>query len=273
MKFSFEFFPPNDQEGLTKLMAVADRLSKADPEYLSVTFGAGGATQEKTLNTVRALVAQGYTVSPHISCVGANQASIQQLLDTYVQLGIRHLVALRGDLPSGMVERGDFRFASDLVRFISDHYGEQFAIKVASYPETHPAADSSRTDLQSLKNKFEAGASSAITQFYYNPDAYWDHCTQAKMMGITQPIVPGVMPIHNFSAISRFAETCGAQIPRWLVKRCQALGDDVEAIREVGLSTVVRVCESARDAGAKSIHFYTMNQSKLSLQVIERLTG
>ncbi len=271
MNISFEFFPPNSEEGIDKLLTVAERLNVAKPEYFSVTYGAGGSTQEKTLATVRALRSQGYPVAPHVSCIGTTKAHIKSLLDAYLALGIHRIVALRGDLPSGMVQGGDFRYASDLVSFVRGSYGNRFHIEVASYPEVHPASLDAASDLRALQTKFQSGADSAITQFFYNADAYHDHVEQARKLGITQPIIPGVMPIHNFSAIQRFASSCGAELPRWLVKRIQCEGDNAEAIREIGLATVTRLCQQLTALGAPGLHFYTMNQSSLSLEILRRL--
>jgi methylenetetrahydrofolate reductase (NADPH) len=271
MKVSFEFFPPNTEQGLEKLLLVAEKLESADPEYFSVTYGAGGSTQEKTLATVRALRARGYEVAPHLSCVGASFNTIDSLLATYRDLGINRIVALRGDLPSGMVQGGDFRYASDLVQYLRQKYGKDLHIEVASYPEVHPSAVSARADLAALKTKFANGANAAITQFFYNADAYLDHAQQARQMGLNQPIVPGVMPIHNFSSISRFADGCGAEIPRWLTKRMHELGDDSASVKALGLDVVERMLLQVFASTDTSVHFYTMNQSELSLELIRRL--
>jgi methylenetetrahydrofolate reductase (NADPH) len=271
MRVSFEFFPPNTDQGLQSMLHVAKRLSVYKPEYFSVTYGAGGATQDKTLAAVRALVEQGYRVAPHLSCIGATRSHIAGLLELFTKLGIQRIVALRGDLPSGMVQGGDFRFASDLVRFIKETTADQFAVKVASYPEVHPTALSASKDLWALKQKFDAGASSAITQFFYNGDAYIDHVAQVRALGLTQEIVPGIMPIHNFASIVRFSEMCGAEIPRWLAKRMAECGDDKAAVRALGLSAVSALCQRLIDQGAPSLHFYTMNQADLTLSVLEQL--
>ncbi len=271
MKVSFEFFPPNTDQGLEKLLLVAEKLAAAKPEYFSVTYGAGGSTQEKTLATVRALRARGYEVAPHMSCVGAGRNTIDSLVSTYLDLGIKRIVALRGDLPSGMVQGGDFRYASDLVQYLRQQYGDKLHIEVASYPEVHPSATSHKTDLAALQAKFANGANAAITQFFYNADAYLDHVQQARQLGIDQPIVPGIMPIHNFSSISRFAEGCGAEIPRWLSKRMQEFGDDSASVRALGLEVVERILRQIEVANMHSVHFYTMNQSELSLELIRRL--
>jgi methylenetetrahydrofolate reductase (NADPH) len=271
MKVSFEFFPPNTDQGLEKLLLVAEKLEVANPEYFSVTYGAGGSTQEKTLATVRALRARGYEVAPHLSCVGASSSTIDSLVSIYQDLGIKRIVALRGDLPSGMVQGGDFRYASDLVQYLRLKHGNNLHIEVASYPEVHPAAISHKTDLAALQTKFANGANAAITQFFYNADAYLDHVQQARKLGIDQPIVPGIMPIHNFSSISRFAEGCGAEIPRWLSKRMQEFGDDSSSVRALGLDVVERMLRQVVAANATSVHFYTMNQSELSLELIRRI--
>jgi methylenetetrahydrofolate reductase (NADPH) len=271
MKVSFEFFPPNTEQGLEKLLQVAEKLESAQPEYFSVTYGAGGSTQEKTLATVRALCQRGYEVAPHLSCVGASRDTIDSLVGTYLDLGIKRIVALRGDLPSGMVQGGDFRFASDLVQYLRQKHGNSLHIEVASYPEVHPSAISHRTDLAALQTKFANGANAAITQFFYNADAYLDHVQQARQLGINQPIVPGIMPIHNFSSISRFAEGCGAEIPRWLTKRMQEFGDDSASIKALGLDVVERILLQVLASGARGVHFYTMNQSELSLELFRRI--
>ncbi|MDW8312078.1 MAG: methylenetetrahydrofolate reductase [NAD(P)H] [Burkholderiales bacterium] len=270
---SFEFFPPNTAEGEAKLAQVTQELAALKPTHFSVTYGAGGSTRDKTVATVRRIHAQGLTVAPHLSCVGASRESLSEILTIYRDLGIRKLVALGGDLPSGMVAGGEFRYATDLIGFIQRAFPDQFELTVAAYPEVHPRAASARADLEVLRRKEALGARAAVTQFFYNADAYFAFVEAARALGITLPIIPGIMPIGNFAKIARFAEGCGAEIPRWLVKRMQDFGDDLEAVRAFGLDVVTRLCERLVSGGAPALHFYTMNQAGLSSQIIHRLRG
>jgi methylenetetrahydrofolate reductase (NADPH) len=271
VKFSFEFFPPNTPEGQVKLKQTARDLERFDPEYYSVTFGAGGVNRDKSQEAIRLLLDQGYKVAPHISCVAASTQEISHLLAQYASWGIDRLVALRGDIPSGMVAGGQLRYASDLVSFIRREFGEQFYIEVGCYPEVHPQAKSAAADLQALQTKFASGANEAVTQFFYNGEAFADFLARARAVGIDQKITPGIMPIRSFSAVSRFADGCGAQIPRWIQIQMQSFGDDADAVRELGLRIVTKMCRSLIDQGNHSLHFYTLNQADLCSQIIESL--
>lgn len=268
---SFEFFPPNTLEGVDKLRAVREQLALAGPEFFSVTYGAGGSTRDKSLAVVLEIAGEGRQVAPHLSCVGASRESIRELLDIFRAHGIRRLVALRGDLPSGMVDAGEFRFASDLVEFIRAETGDWFHIEVAAYPEIHPQARSPRDDLNAFMTKVRSGANSAITQYFYNADAYLRFRDDAVAAGCTIPIVPGIMPITNYTQLARFSENCGAEIPRWIRARLAGLGDDRDAIRAFGLDVVTRLCERLLSAGADTLHFYTLNQAAPSLEILRRL--
>jgi methylenetetrahydrofolate reductase (NADPH) len=271
MKFSFEFFPPNTPVGVEKLRGVRAALKRAEPEFFSVTFGAGGATRDKTLAVVEEIVAEGGTVAPHISCVGASKASVLDLLTLYKNMGIRRLVALRGDLPSGMVTAGDFRYASDLIAYIREATGDWFHIEVAAYPETHPQAKSPQHDLQALLTKVSNGANSAMTQYFYNADAFFRFRDDATALGIHVPIIPGIMPITNFSQLARFSDACGAEIPRWVRLKLQSFGDDSTAIKAFGHDVVLAMCERLKNEGVEEFHFYTLNQSQACLEIIDGL--
>jgi methylenetetrahydrofolate reductase (NADPH) len=269
---SFEFFPPKTDEQRAQLDKVAQKLKSIGPEYVSCTFGAGGSTLDYTPETIDRLHNQhGLDAAPHISCVGGTRAELGALLDRYRQMGCRRLVALRGDLPSGMGHAGEFRYASELVSFIRKEHDGYFHIEVGAYPETHPQAEHAMADLQAFKAKVDAGADGAITQYFYNADAYFRFVDDARKLGVAIPIVPGIMPISNFSQLRRFSETCGAEIPRWIGKRMQAYGDDVDAIREFATDFVAQLCQRLIDGGAPSLHFYTLNMSKPTLNVLARL--
>jgi len=269
--FSFEFFPPNTPEGLAKLAQTAKQLAELKPKFFSVTYGAGGSTRERTLRAVLDLRTAGYAAAPHISCIGSSRDEIRNILGGYREQGIRHLVALRGDLPSGTATSGEFHYANELVAFIRSEFGNQFHIEVAAYPEYHPQAKSARDDLQNFRRKVEAGADSAITQYFYNADCYFHFVDQCEAMGITIPIVPGIMPIGKFSQLARFSDACGAEIPRWMRKKLEGYGDDSESIREFGLDVVTALCERLLAAGAPGLHFYTMNQAELTRSIWQRL--
>ena len=268
---SFEFFPPNTPAGAERLRGVRAQLDVHRPEFYSVTYGAGGATQEKTQATVLEIAALGQAVAPHLSCVGASRESIRALLEDWRTRGIGRIVALRGDLPSGMVNGGDFRFASDLVAFIRETTGDAFHIEVAAYPEVHPQARSAEADLDAFVTKMKAGADSAITQFFYNADAYFAFVEAARVRGVDAPIVPGVMPIHAYFKVARFAEACGAEVPRWVARRMEGYGDDTASVRAFGLDLVSAMCERLLAGGAPSIHFYTLNQADLCSEVLRRI--
>jgi methylenetetrahydrofolate reductase (NADPH) len=271
MKFSFEFFPPNTPVGLDKLRTVRAELKAAKPEFFSVTFGAGGATREKTLSIVQEIAAEGLVVAPHISCVGASKESIHELLSQYKAMGVRRLVALRGDLPSGMVTAGDFKYASDLIAYIREATGDWFHIEVAAYPETHPQAKSPQHDLEALLTKYRNGANSAMTQYFYNADAFFRFRDDATAMGIDMPIVPGIMPITNFSPLARFSDACGAEIPRWVRLKLQSFGDDTDSIKAFGHDVVQSMCNRLKREGTSEFHFYTLNQSPACLALIKDL--
>ncbi len=268
---SFEFFPPNTPAGEEKLREVTKDLIALQPKYFSVTYGAGGSTREKTLANVKAIKTMGADVAPHLSCVGATKASIREILHTYRDLGVKRIVALGGDMPSGMVAAGDFRFATDLIKFIRDETGDHFVLNVAAYPEVHPRAKSAKSDLDALKLKQDLGATIAVTQFFYNADAYFAFRDAAQKLGITIPIVVGVMPLHSYSKVARFAESCGAEMPRWLDKRMADFGDDADAVRAYGLDVVTQLCERLIAGGAPGLHFYTMNQAPLTKEIVSRL--
>jgi methylenetetrahydrofolate reductase (NADPH) len=272
-QFSFEFFPPKTAEGAAKLAGVVQQLGELKPEFFSVTFGAGGSTQEGTLSTVLDIRAAGFNAAPHVSCIGSTVDSIRSIIHRYKDAGIRHIVALRGDLPSGMAMGGQFRYASDLVAFVREETGDHFHIEVAAYPEYHPQARSAQDDLLNFKRKVDAGANSAITQYFYNPDAYFHFVEQARAMGVNVPIVAGVMPIASFSQLARFSDACGAEIPRWIRRKMESFGDDSASIKAFGLDVVTQLCEELLDGGAPSLHFYTMNSAVLSTTICRRLAG
>jgi methylenetetrahydrofolate reductase (NADPH) len=269
--FSLEFFPPRTPEGIEKLRATRRQLGQLKPAFCSVTFGAGGSTREGTLATVLEFRADGLEAVPHISCVGGSRESIREVLARYSAHGIRHLVALRGDLPSGTIEAGDFRFASDLVAFIRQETGDRFHIDVAAYPEYHPQARSPQDDLAAFKSKIDAGADSAITQYFYNADAYWHFVDACRAAGITAPIVPGIMPIGSFSKLARFSDACGAEIPRWIRKKLEGFGDDTASIRAFGLDVVTELADNLLARGAPGLHFYTLNQASPTTTIWQRL--
>lgn len=268
---SFEFFPPQSPEGLTKLAATSRQLALLKPEYFSVTFGAGGSTRERTLEAVQLLKSEGYHAAPHLSCIGSTRENIRAILNTYKQLGIQRIVALRGDLPSGMASAGEFHYANELVAFIRAETGDQFRIEVAAYPEFHPQAKSPREDLLNFKRKADAGANSAITQYFYNADAYFRFVDDARKLGVTLPIVPGIMPIVKFSQLARFSDACGAEIPRWMRKTLESYGDDSESVQAYGLDVVTRLCKQLLAGGVPGLHFYTLNQSNASIEILKRL--
>jgi len=269
---SFEFYPPKTDEQRTQLDRTARKLKAHAPEYVSCTFGAGGSTLSYTSETIRHLIkAHALDAAPHLSCVGGTRAEIAALLDEYSALGCKRIVALRGDLPSGMGHPGDLRYASDLIAFIRERHGDRFHIEVGCYPETHPQATDALADLRHFKAKVDAGAGAAITQYFYNADAYFHFVDAVRKLGVEIPIVPGIMPISNFSQLRRFSETCGAEIPRWISKRMQAHGDDVESIREFGADIVGNLCRQLLDGGAPALHFYTLNLAKPTQSVLARL--
>ena len=270
-QLSFEFYPPKTPEGATNLLAVQQQLAQCSPEFFSVTFGAGGSTRDKTFEAVLQIKNQGVAAAPHLSCVASTKESIRAILNDYRQHDIRKIVALRGDLPSGTMSAGEFRYANELVGFIRQETGDYFDIHVAAYPEVHPQAKDAQEDFKNFKRKVAAGANAAITQYFYNAEAYFYFVDLCEKNGITIPIVPGIMPITQYSQLFRFSEMCGADIPRWMRKRLESFGDDREAIQEFGLELVSNLCQRLLDGGAPGLHFYTMNQSAPTLAILERL--
>ncbi|MGB3394683.1 MAG: methylenetetrahydrofolate reductase [NAD(P)H] [Stenotrophomonas sp.] len=271
---SFEFYPPKTDDQRAQLDRTAARLKAHAPEYVSCTFGAGGSTLSYTSETVRHLNQHhGFQAAPHLSCVGGTREEIRELLKLYRAIGVKRIVALRGDLPSGMGFPGDLRYASELIAFIRTEHGDAFRIEVGAYPETHPQAGDALSDLHHFKAKVDAGADAAITQYFYNADAYFRFVDDVRRLGVDIPITPGVMPISNFSQLRRFSEQCGAEIPRWIGKRMQAYGDDAESVRAFGADLVAALCERLIDGGAPSLHFYTLNLAKPTSAVLQRLGG
>jgi methylenetetrahydrofolate reductase (NADPH) len=268
---SAEFFPPKTPEGVAKLRAVRQQLYAIKPEFCSVTFGAGGSTQEGTFNAVSEILAEGMSAASHFSCIGATHQTVRAQLATLKAMGVKRLVALRGDLPSGYGAGGEFHYASDLVAFIRSETGDDFHIEVAAYPEIHPQAKSPESDLQAFATKVRAGANSAITQYFYNPDAYFRFVDDVAAMGLNVPVVPGIMPITSSTQLMRFSDASGAEIPRWIRLRLQSFGDDTASIKAFGLDVVTGLCEQLRAGGAPALHFYTMNQSVATLALCERL--
>ena len=268
---SFEFFPPNTPVGDEKLKTVVQELGALKPEFFSVTYGAGGATRDKTLATVSAIAKAGFEAAPHLSCVGSTRQTIAEILATYRAQNIRRIVALRGDLPSGTATAGEFRYASELVRFIRETQGDDWQIEVAAYPEYHPEQRYAARDLQHYADKVKAGANAAITQFFFNPDAYFHFVEQTRKLGAEAPVVPGIMPFHNFARIAQFAQRDGIEIPRWVAMKMEGFMDDAASIRAFGLDVITALCERLMAGGAPGIHFYTMNQSALTLELCKRL--
>ncbi len=269
--FSFEFFPPKTAEGAAKLRLVRDRLGELKPRYFSVTFGAGGSTQQGTIDTVMEIQQAGFEAAPHLSCIGSTREKIRELLQSYRDNGIRRIVALRGDMPSGMREAGEFRYANELVAFIREETGDHFHIEVAAYPEFHPQAPDAQSDLLNFRRKVEAGADSAITQYFYNPDAYFRFVEDCQKLGVEIPVVPGIMPITSYTQLARFSDACGAEIPRWIRKRLEGFGDDREAIATFGEEVVTRLCRQLLEGGAPGLHFYTMNRAEPTLTIWKNL--
>ncbi|MEO6354897.1 MAG: methylenetetrahydrofolate reductase [NAD(P)H] [Burkholderiaceae bacterium] len=269
--FSVEFFPPKTAEGSEKLRATRAKLAALHPKYFSVTFGAGGSTQQGTLDTVLEIMDDGLEAAPHLSCIGSSRESIRTILADYKTHGIRRLVALRGDLPSGYGGGGELRYASDLVEFIRSETGDWFHIEVAAYPEMHPQAKSPQDDLQNFVRKVQAGANAAITQYFYNADAYFQFMDNARKLGVQVPVVPGIMPITNYSQLMRFSDMCGTEIPRWIRLKLASFGDDTDSIKAFGLDVVTQLCERLLAGGAPGLHFYSMNQSVATTAIWQRL--
>jgi methylenetetrahydrofolate reductase (NADPH) len=280
--FSFEFFPPKSADGVKNLLNASERLMTLRPRFFSVTFGAGGSTRERTYETVVSLQSRsGIEAAPHISCISSTRESIRSMLLSYREHGIHHIVALRGDMPSGMYEPGEFRYANELVEFIRAETGDYFHVEVAAYPEYHPQSSSPDSDLANFKRKVTTGASSAITQYFYNPYAYFRFVERCEQSGLDLPIVPGIMPITNYKQLARFSDACGAEIPRWIRKRLEAFGDDLESIRAFGEDVVTELCSILLEQGAPGLHFYTLNRAgptiaiwnNLGLQARSRAVG
>ncbi|MGA7802278.1 MAG: methylenetetrahydrofolate reductase [NAD(P)H] [Gammaproteobacteria bacterium] len=270
--FSFEFFPPKTPEGMEKLRATRDALANLNPRFFSVTFGAGGSTRERTFETVLEIQqTSGIESAPHLSCIGSTRSSIREILTTYREAGVHHIVALRGDMPSGMREAGEFRYANELVEFIRAETGDYFHVEVAAYPEFHPQAPNAQRDMENFKRKVESGADSAITQYFYNPYAYFRFVDSCERMGVQLPVVPGIMPITNYSQLARFSDACGAEIPRWIRKRLEAMGDDRSAIRAFGEDVVTELCHALLEQGAPGLHFYTLNQAEPTIAIWKNL--
>jgi len=271
LTFSFEFFPPKTAEGKERLRAAWKQLGQLKPKFFSCTFGAGGSTREGTLETVLEIRAAGYEAAPHLSCIASSRAELRAQLEKYRSHGIRHMVALRGDLPSGLASSGELRYANELVSFIRETTGDWFHIEVACYPEYHPQTRSAADEIRNFKRKVDAGANSAITQYFYNADAYYRFVDDCDAAGIAIPIVPGIMPIGNFTQLARFSDACGAEIPRWLRFKLESYRDDTASIRSCGLDVVTRLCDDLLRAGAPGLHFYTLNQAGLSTTIWQRL--
>ncbi len=270
---SFEFFPPNTEAGREKLVGARDALASRQPRFFSVTYGAGGSTQDRTLNTVRQVRDSGITTAPHLSCIGSEKGQLRELLARYREEGIDSLVALRGDLPSGMGGIGELRYANELVEFIREETGDYFEIAVAAYPESHPQAPSFERDLENFARKMNAGANLAITQYFFSADAYFHFVERARALGVEAPIVPGIMPITNYAKLARFSDACGAEIPRWIRKQLEAYGDDSDSIAAFGEEVVSRLCQRLLDGGAPGLHFYTLNRAAPSLKILDNITG
>jgi methylenetetrahydrofolate reductase (NADPH) len=270
-EFSFEFFPPKTAEGIEKLRATRRQLAQLGPTFFSVTYGAGGTTREGTLATVLEIIGEGQNAAPHISCIASTRASLAEVIAQYKASGIRHIVALRGDLPSGLAVSGEFRYASELVRFIREETGDWFHVEVACYPEYHPQARKPEHDLAAFKAKVDAGADGAITQYFYNADAYFHFVDRVQAAGIAIPVVPGVMPINNFSQLARFSDACGAEIPRWMRLKLEGYGDDTASIKAFGLDIVTDLCDRLLAGGAPGLHFYTLNQAGPTSTIWQRL--
>jgi methylenetetrahydrofolate reductase (NADPH) len=270
--YSFEFFPPKTEDGINKLAATSKALAAVQPRFFSVTFGAGGSTRDRTFETVISLQKNsGVDTAPHLSCISSTRENIREMLNGYRDRGINHIVALRGDMPSGMGEAGEFRYANELVAFIREETGDHFHIEVAAYPEYHPQATSPDKDLENFKRKVDAGASSAITQYFYNPDAYFRFIDRCNSVNINIDIVPGVMPITNYYQLARFSDACGAEIPRWIRKRLEAYGENLESIRAFGEEVVTSLCAQLLEKGAPGLHFYTLNRAAPALAIWNNL--
>ena len=270
-ELSFEFFPPRTDKGVENLTKVHAELVKFDPTFVSVTFGAGGSTQDGTYDAVKNMIAAGSDAAPHISCVGASKESIKSMIQGYVDLGVKRLVVLRGDLPSGMVERGDFSYASDLVSFIRQEFGPDLHLEVAAYPDFHPESSSPKQDIDNFKLKIDAGADSALTQYFYNADSYFAYVDEVTRSGINVPIVPGIMPITNYQTLVRFSDNCGAELPRWIRSRLEQYQDDEASLKSFGLDVVTHLCLDLLDNGVHGLHFYSLNRVEPVKEICKRI--
>jgi methylenetetrahydrofolate reductase (NADPH) len=271
IELSVEFFPPQTTEGVAKLKSEREKLAVLKPDFLSVTYGAGGSTRERTFAIVKEIAAEGFDAVPHLSCIGSTRSRIQGILEEFKASGVRRIVALRGDLPSGMAEAGELRYANELVAFVRAKMGDDFQIMVAAYPEWHPQAKSPDADLKNFARKVKAGASAAITQYFYNADAYFHFVEKIRALKVDIPIIPGIMPIVSFHKLARFSDACGAEIPRWIRLKFESYGDDTESIQAFGLEVVTRLCERLLQGGAPGLHFYSMNMAKATLEICQRL--
>jgi len=270
--YSFEFFPPRNSEGRERLRETVQQLAQLKPKFFSVTFGAGGSTREGTYDTVKDLLSQGQVAAPHISCIGTTRADIRALLESYRKLGIHHVVALRGDLPKDVAQTGgDFHYANELVAFIREETGNEFYIEVAAYPEFHPESPTPESDIRHFVQKIRAGANSAMTQYFFNVDAYWRFVDECSALGVSVSIVPGIMPITNYKQLAKFSDACGAEIPRWIRRRLEGFGDDLDSIRAFGLDVTTDLCDRLIEGGAPGLHFYTLNRAGPTCTVWERL--
>ena len=270
---SFEFFPPRTEEGNLKLNETIKTLSEFNPEFFSVTFGAGGSTKTKTLETVLSIEASNNNGVPHLSCISSSKEEIRSILSEYKSHDIKHLIALRGDNPSGAISHGDFKYANELISFIREETGEYFHIQAGAYPEYHPEAESATDDLNNFKRKIDAGANSAITQFFFNVDAYFKFIEECQKKSISVPIIPGIMPIYNIKQLSRFSSNCGAEIPRWLRLKLESYGDDIQSLRDYGVDVISELCETLVQYGVPGIHFYTLNESKIVSKIIKNINN
>ena len=273
LSVSFEFFPPRTEEGDLKLDKTIEALSIYSPEFFSVTFGAGGSTKTKTLETVLRIKTSNNNGVPHLSCISASKEEVRSLLNEYKAHDINHLIALRGDNPSGAISHGDFKYANELISFIREETGDYFTIQAGAYPEYHPEAESTTDDLNNFKRKIEAGANSAITQFFFNADAYFRFIEECQKKSISVPIIPGIMPIYNIKQLSRFASNCGAEIPRWLRLKLESYDDDIQSLRDYGIDVISELCETLIQYGVPGIHFYTLNESKIVSRIINNISN
>lgn len=270
-ELSFEFFPPRTEKGVATLNRVHAELARFEPTFFSVTFGAGGSTQEGTYDAVKHMIEAGSDAAPHISCVGSSKPAIKKMVEGYLALGVKRLVVLRGDLPSGMVERGDFAYANELVSFIRAEFGDDLHLEVAAYPDFHPESRNPQRDLENFKRKVDAGANSALTQYFYNADSYFAYVDEAQRLGVTVPIIPGIMPITNYATLVRFSDACGAELPRWIRARLEQYQDDDASLKAFGLDVVTHLCFDLLDNGVEGLHFYALNKVEPVKEICTRI--